>query len=443
MVISFMFKTFASKLLPKTLLARFMLIIILPTIILQLLAIYLFYERHWYNVSEHTSDLIVKEIQSLLSDVDYKAKPKTEQPYLNLQYKFTPNTNLSKKYKDKIEEFKIFKKSLSESVSYPANITLNSKGAIKLFLQINKDLLEITLPKKTFLSSSTHIFVIWILSLTALLLSISLIFSRNQIRSILELTKAADNYGRGGQIDNYKPAGALEIKQAGLAFLKMKHRIEHQTAKRTQMLAMISHDLRTPLTRMKLQVELMANSEEKEELEHDIESMQHMIESYLDFSRGEGGEAFIQIDLRIWLTNYLKTKWSEKNIELILPQEAMSIQLKTHSFARAMTNVIENAFQYATKVKISVFSLVNNAMIHIEDNGTGIEDKEKKQVLKPFYRGDKSRSLKNSSNVGLGLAITKEIITGHYGSISLEDGKELKGLLVKILLPKIRNKDEA
>jgi two-component system osmolarity sensor histidine kinase EnvZ len=235
----------------------------------------------------------------------------------------------------------------------------------------------------------------------------------------------------------YKPSGAREIRKAGIAFLKMKDRIERQTAKRTQMLAMISHDLKTPLTRMKLQVELMDDSEEKEELNHDINSMQYMISSYLDFARGEGGESFSKVELNKWVADYIKLSWNKSNIELERKKNNIFAQIKIYSFTRALNNIISNATKYSTKIKISVYSQNDNAFITVEDNGKGIDNIEKNHVFKPFYRGNKARTFEDSTNVGLGLAITKEIITGHYGSISLAESKTLKGLLVKIKIPKL------
>jgi two-component system osmolarity sensor histidine kinase EnvZ len=215
----------------------------------------------------------------------------------------------------------------------------------------------------------------------------------------------------------------------------MRDRIERQTAKRTQMLAMISHDLKTPLTRMKLQVELMDLSEEKEELQYDIDSMQHMIDSYLDFARGEGGEDFKPTNLNHWILSYIKTKWSQKDIALDISPNAVITLIKPHSFERAIANLIGNAFKHSTKVKISLSSNEDEAIIIIEDNGKGIKKDELKSVFKPFYRSDKSRPLDNSAGVGLGLAITKEIISGHYGTITLGKSSVLKGLLVQIQLP--------
>jgi len=346
-----LFRFVKKKLIPKSLLSRFILIIIIPSVIGQSIALHLFYERHWYNVSYHTSSLIVSEIESLLQQQAIYQNKNQNKIYLNLSYILVPNERIEKNKKINSEELEIFQKNLSEKVKYKNEVFLDEDGKIKVIIEIPKNLLIITIPAKTLLNPTTYIFALWIIFLTIILLSVSLIFSKNQIKSILELTNAAEKYGRGEKMPDYKPSGAREIRRAGIAFLKMKDRIERQTAKRTQMLAMISHDLKTPLTRMKLQVELMNDSEEKEELSHDINSMQYMISSYLDFARGEGGESFNKIELNKWVSNYIKLSWNQNNIELKQQETNIFTQIKTHSFARALNNIISNATKYSTKIK--------------------------------------------------------------------------------------------
>lgn len=434
------------KLIPRTLLARFVMIIVIPTLIGQFLSLHLFYERHWYNVSGHTGLLIIGEIHDLLEKKPFYAHPDENHKYLNLSYIFFENRKIvNQKDQDNSEELENFRKTLKEKLYYPHKLFIDATSKIKLFVEIGNDLLVITLPAKVLITPTTYIFVLWVVFLTLLLLSVSLIFSKNQIKSILDLAKAAESYGRGEKIDNYKPSGASEVRMAGLAFIKMKDRIERQTTRRTQMLAMISHDLKTPLTRMKLQVELMDESEEKEELSHDITSMEYMIASYLDFARGEGGEDFVNIKLADWIQEYIKTTgWSNNyDITLVIKNKDILIQMKPHSFKRALDNIISNSVKYGTKVRLSVYrrqsEQQSEAIIDIEDNGEGIDNSEISLVFRPFYRSNKARTLANSSNVGLGLAITREIITGHYGTVTLGKSKNLGGLLVRVKIPAMNN----
>ncbi len=428
-------KFFRRVIFPKSLLTRFVLIIIVPILIGQLIAVYLFYQKHWYNVTRHNSGLVATEIASLLSSDKYSKIENKKQTYLNLDYRFIKNATIPNKPQRHIKEIKIFKQIFKQITGKTGYIIIENLTNVYFYLQMDNDLLIIKLPYKSLLNPTTYIFVLWIVFLTILLLSVSLIFSKNQIKSIIELTNAAENYGKGEKKLIYKPSGAKEIRRAGLAVLKMKDRIERQTAKRTQMLAMISHDLKTPLTRMKLQVELMDEGEEKEELTYDINSMQQMISSYLDFTRGEGGEEFQKIEIGKWISDLVKNKWSNYDISTTIENSSITANIKPHAFERALSNLISNALKHSTKIEISIYSEDDTANIIIEDNGTGIKEEDRKLVFKPFYRADKSRSLDAVSSVGLGLAITKEIITGHFGSIILEDSKKLKGLLVLIQLP--------
>ncbi|WP_375332197.1 sensor histidine kinase [Candidatus Tisiphia endosymbiont of Temnostethus pusillus] len=431
---------FIHKLIPQTLLARFVLIIIVPTLIGQILAVFLFYDRHWYNVSYYTSNIIANEIISLLEQDDNNLLEKntTETNYLNLSYQFHQKLNLPRKQPRISEELEIFKNIINVKINKKNIVQINDAGRIEVLFQLTDGLLKITFPAKLLMNPTAYIFVLWLIFLTILLLSVSLIFSKNQIKSILTLADAADQFGQGiTRLQTFKPSGAKEIKKAGIAFLKMKERIEKQISKRTRMLAMISHDLCTPLTRMKLQLELMNKSEETEGLKEDIVIMQQMIKSYLDFARGENGEEDQIIELSSWISNIIN-KWSMTNIELIATEQSVYGQIKPTNFERAISNVINNAIKYSTKIKITICSTSTNVIIKIEDNGIGIKDEEKLLVFKAFYRSDKSRSLNNSGNVGLGLAITKEIIIDHGGTISLQDSKTLGGLLVEISLPNLK-----
>ncbi len=427
--------TFIKKrILPNNLLSRFFLIIIIPTLIGQIFALHLFYKRHWYNVSYYNSSIMSEEILSLTQKNLESSTKNINNKYLNLTYNLLKNQTLKPIKNPNIEELEIFKKSLNSKIKFPY-LVFKDDNKIIVLIQLEEDLLNINFSSKILISPTTYIFALWLIFLTILLLSVSLIFSRNQIKSILELTNIAEKYGRGEKITKYKPSGANEIRKAGLAFIKMKDRIERQTARRTKMLAMISHDLKTPLTRMKLQVELMEDSDEKEELNYDITSMQYMISSYLDFARGEGGEEFQKLALNQWIKNYMDTCW--KNIEYKIPKKKNYIQIKPHSFARALDNIIGNAKKYAKQVKVSVTSKNKEAIIIIEDDGKGIAQEDINLSFKPFYRGDKARMLGDSGSSGLGLAITKEIILGHYGSIKLEKSKNMNGLLVRIIIPVI------
>lgn len=432
------FKIRLYKLLPNNLLFRFFLIIILPLLIGQFASIYLFYKRHWYNVSSNHGRVIAVEVSELAKNIDQNTINIDSGTYLNLKYSLTKSLSLPHYYDYNLpEELIIFKKILKEYINNEIRILPGNSKNVELYLNLGDKILKIELPYKSLITPTTHLFVLWIIFLTIFILIISLIFSRNQIKSIIELTNSIEQFGCGGKNVSYKPSGAQEIRQAGKSFLKMKNRIEQYNKKRAQFLAMISHDLKTPLTRMKLQVSMMKKSEEQKELLYDINSMHSMINSYLNFLQGKATQQLAEINVKTFITEYVKAKWQKANIALNISCKNTYIKADKHSLTRAFDNLIANSIRYASLIQISLLTKGDNVIFLIEDNGIGISEKEKKFVFKPFYRADISRSLDNSSSVGLGLAITKEIIENHKGEITLEDSIELKGLMVKIVLPKI------
>jgi len=428
------------NLIPRTLVSRFLLIITIPTVIAQLVAIYIFYDRHWSNIISSTSRTVANEVKLIIDIYEQngilEATKKAGILGIKFQYSKNPILESIKNLSD--DSLETLSNELHKITRKKFNVILiNDESEIQLLCKHIDGTLIFTRSVKPLIHPTTYIFIIWMVSLTLLLLTVSLIFSRNQIRSILELTRAADDFGHGGKsILKYKPSGATEIRKAGVAFLKMKNRIEDYILKRTQTLAMISHDLKTPLTRIKLQLELMNDSNEVEYMKQDVINMQQMIASYLDFARGEGGEEFEHIKILDWFQNKCNTT-SYVNLKITYNKNIHNpyVEIRPYAFKRAIDNILSNANKYATEVLISISIKNNEVIIDIEDNGQGIEDEKKELAFKPFYRLDPARNIEAAGNVGLGLTITKEIITGHGGSIYLENGKILNGLNVRIILP--------
>jgi two-component system osmolarity sensor histidine kinase EnvZ len=434
-----------NNLLPQTLVSRFLLIITIPTVVAQLVAIYVFYDRHWSNIINSTSRTVANEIK-LITDIYEKYGlniAQKEAGILDIKLKFQDLSTLSSnkkklKYNESHDNLEILLSALNKTLKYQSNVRLiNDESEIEISYDLPNGTLIFIRSVKPLIHPTTYIFVIWMMSLTLLLLTVSLIFSRNQIRSILELTRAADAFGHGGNTTlKYKPSGATEVRKAGVAFLKMKNRIEDYILKRTQTLAMISHDLKTPLTRIKLQLEMMKESDEVVEMKQDVISMQQMIASYLDFARGEGGEVFESVKILDWFKESLNIN-SYTNLKITYNANTNEyIEIKPYAFKRAIDNILSNANKYATTVLISFSTIDNKVILDIEDNGKGIGDEQKELAFKPFYRVDPARNIDASGNVGLGLSITREIITGHNGTVHLENGEILKGLKVRIILPK-------
>lgn len=425
------------KLLPKSLTSRFVLIIAVPMILAQVIGIYIFYDRHWSNIFTATSNMVAKEIKLILEvESKYGIKEAIKESKL-LSIKVEHITareakkELVKTSPSLIEFVKILEKTTRKRVL--ANL-INNDTEILILIQSDNGYFKMRRSVKPLINPTTYIFAIWMIALTCILLAVSIIFSRNQIKSILDLASAIFSLNNS-DVQHYKPSGALEIRRAGLAFLRMKERIERYITKRTQMLAMISHDLKTPLTRLKLQLEIMDESEEILNMKKDLMSMQQMISSYLDFARGEGGENFKKIRVLDWFDdNIMKDSYGKLLISFVEDSQNLEIMVKPLSFKRAIENIITNASKYSTRLVIKITKEEGQMLLTMEDNGTGISDNEKSKVFKPFYRSDSSRHIDLQGSVGLGLSITREIILGHSGDITLYDSPS-GGLGVKITIP--------
>lgn len=426
---------------PKALISRFLLIIAMPVIIAQLVAIYIFYQRHWSNILNANASTIAREVK-LIAHLYNKhgiehATAKAKILYMNVQL---IDEDIMKEYpKSTHSALETLSHALKSNIKSPTMVHLiNDETDIEILYKVQNGTLIFSRSIKHLVHPTTYIFIIWMISLTILLLLVSLIFTRNQIRSILTLAKAADNFVCGSNDNlNYKPSGATEIRKAGFAFLKMKNRIDNYIIKRTQTLAMISHDLKTPLTRINLQLEMMDDgSKEIKEMKSDVASMNQMIQTYLDFARGEGGESMQKVKLLDWFQNTLK-KDSYNNLEISYGEKSKNpyVLIKPIAFSRAIDNIFGNANKYANKVIINIEIKENSIILDIEDNGQGISDEMKKHVFTPFYRIDSARNVETHGSVGLGLSITNEIIVGHNGTVHLLDGEILKGLKVRIILP--------
>ncbi len=432
------FSNLLGRLYPQSLIARFTLIISVPMVVCQLIAVYIFYDRHLYNITLQTSKIVANQVGLVLNEYrrgdltnvvkysklfDFRFEKISSQPRLT--------------YKDTRLELEIlngvFKKEIDNFVylKYDAN---NNKIYILVKNQDNS-YLKITIPSKPLVNPTSEIFVFWIIGISIIFLFVAMIFAKNQIRSIEELSNAANTYGSGeGNKLKFKPSGAAEIRKAGIAFIKMQERLERQIKKRLQMLAIISHDLRTPLTRMMLQLELSEDTKENQMLKNDAESMKHMIDSYLDFARGEEGEKFIKIDIKKWVEDFFEHSRFKKTKLIILGDEIIA-EIKPLSLMRAFSNIISNAEKYSTKSVFKCYLKDSKIIFELEDDGPGIKDDEKELVFKAFYRSDKARRIDKHGSVGLGLPIAKEIIMSHKGQIKIEDGKELGGVRVVISIP--------
>ena len=309
--------------------------------------------------------------------------------------------------------------------------TTNYKELIDLRIKYQNGYFKFLIPKDRVASSSARIFALWITVPALIMVFISLIFLKNQTRPITNLARAAERFGKGEKIEKFKPSGALEIRQAGQEFDKMRKRILRHLKQRNEMLSGISHDLRTPLTRMKLQIAFIKDKDLAKKLTEDINEMEKMLNEYLQFTSSSYSEKNEIFDLSDLIKDIIK-KYNNQNISQDLVSR-IYINGKKNLINRCLNNLIDNALKYATKVKISLIKKSKNSLIIIDDDGPGIPKIERSNVFKPFYKINKGRA-DSKSSVGLGLSISSDIIRSHGGNIKLEKSK-MKGLSAKIFLP--------
>ncbi|MBU6338723.1 MAG: hypothetical protein KGQ36_01960 [Rickettsiales bacterium] len=450
------------KFIPKSLYGRFLLIIVVPALIVQIVSIYVFYYTHLDVVSKHMARSVVSEmafIKKSINKPDYAVLLKDFSNNVDIKYSFEwkfskrkskiadsdwQQSWLSKYFNlfPLIDPYNRFKSELESYKLTPYEIFENPENddfiIVKVQTRSGKIVYEV--PLKRITSSSAYVFTFWMF-LTALITSIiSIIFLKNQIRSINYLRFAAEKFGRGQDVPNFKPRGSREIRSVAISFIKMKERIIRQISQRTDMLSAVSHDLRTPLTRMKLQLEMMKTSDETSELKSDISDMEKLVDEYLDFARGDEKEKSHLIKVKDFLQEKVVNYYAKMDKEItykIKVGDNLKVPIKKLALKRALINMVDNAFNYGNKVVLSVAESENNLIITIDDNGPGIPENERGNVFKPFYRIDNSRNLDKklpSGGSGLGLAIAMDAVTSHGGRIRLADSP-LGGLRVMIYIP--------
>jgi two-component system, OmpR family, osmolarity sensor histidine kinase EnvZ len=431
---------FIKSLLPKKLFYRALLIVAIPIIILQLVITIVFFDSLWIKTNKGMTRALVGEMKTFMTAyVNEKYDNK------DLSSLFSIYLDLNVKYKQKSFENKNQKKRWFSPIDrtlrreLKSNIGSNNywfdttsyKELIIINIKHDEGHFEFLIPKDRVSSSSARLFGLWITFPAILLISIAMIFLKNQTRPITNLAKAAEKFGRGENIDEYRPSGALEIRQAGLEFDKMRKRIMRHLNQRSEMLSGISHDLRTPLTRMKLQLALIKDTELSKKMSLDIDEMEKMLNEYLQFTSSSFSEKDETFNISELIEDII-IKYKNKNISKeIIPRVYMNG--RKNLIRRSLNNLIDNAIKYAKKVNLRLSKKNSSLLIIIDDDGPGIPESEYENVFKPFYKIDKGRG-DSKSSVGLGLSITSDIIKSHGGNILLEKS-DLNGLRVKIFLP--------
>lgn len=426
--------------LPKSLFGRALLIIMLPIALMQIIVAYIFFDAHWQTVTASLSDSVAADV-SVAVEL-YKQAPDAER-LERLDQMIRPNMKLSVVYdaKDTLPTatrnafFSSLDKTLRRALS--ANLadefwfdTTRYPHYIDIRVQVENKVLKFVVPRERVFAPTGFIFLLWLVMATLLLTLVSILFILNQARPIVKLAKAAENFGKGRDIGKFKPSGASEVRQAGHAFLEMRGRIGRHIDQRTELLAGVSHDLRTPLTRLKLHLAMEDDSEETQAARRDITDMENMLDGYLDFARDTSEEDRQMTDLAKILQEITET--DNENISLTT-QGTLSINVRKTAIKRALSNLIGNAVIYAEQVEINATRSAENIKITIDDNGPGIPAARRTDALKPFVRLDPARN-QNTNGVGLGLSITNDIIQAHGGTLVLDDSA-MGGLRCVVVLP--------
>ena len=430
---------FIKKLLPKQLFYRGLLIVATPIIILQITILIVFFDSLWIKTNKGMTRSLVSEIVTII-DIYNNESHYNKQMVTDL---YNQNFNFSVRFleNEKLPDIKVerwfspmdrtLRRELKPKFNEYWFNTMAHKEVVDLRIKFRDGVLQIFFPKERIQASSIRIFSLWITLPAFLLILVAMIFLKNQTRPIIKLAEASEKFGRGEDVEEFRPSGALEIRKAGYEFDRMRKRIIRHLNQRSEMLSGISHDLRTPLTRIKLQLALIKDMEISKKLSGDVDEMEKMLNDYLQFSKSTFSDKTETFDISELIKSTVK-KYENADISIDQPEKTIFTGRK-NLIQRCLNNLIDNALKYATKVKVKQKKIRKTIVIIIEDDGPGIPASEYENVFKPFYKIDKGRSEAKSS-VGLGLSISSDIIRSHGGTIELRKS-ETGGLEVMISLP--------
>lgn len=432
------------RLLPRSLFGRSLIIIILPLVLAQLLATWIFYDRHWDTVQRRLATSVAADIALTLEAIRYTDNRAELDALLarttdstELYYMLRPGEHLPRDMREagrsRVEDQ--LASALEERVGRPFQIDADfDPRDILISIDLPDGVLQVAAPRKRLFTPTTYIFVLWMTGSSLVLLAVASLFMRNQVRALRRLAAAAESFGKGRDVPNFRLEGATEVRQAASAFLKMRDRIQRQITQRTEMLAGVSHDLRTPLTRMRLAFELLGeDGPAVEELKADVMAMERMVQGYLDFARGEGPEQPRETDLVLLVDEAAAAiRRDGADISVALPEECI-LPLRPDAMRRCLGNLLDNARRYGSHIWVTAIPVRDGAAILVDDDGPGIPAGERENVFRPFFRLDASRN-PLTGGVGLGLTIARDVARGHGGELTLEDSPQ-GGLRVRLYLP--------
>ncbi|MFX4223816.1 MAG: ATP-binding protein [Thalassobaculum sp.] len=438
-------KTRLKRYLPKTLFGRALLIIVTPLVLMQAISTYVFYERHWEIMTRRlvhslAGDIafLVEELRPPITDGAVADLSERSIRHFDIELHWRPEGILPNR-----PGFSVFDQTqmamqdaMHTKVRRPYVMNTDTiDRRIEILVQLPSGVLQVIAHKKRLFTSTTYVFLLWMVGSSLVLFAIAIVFMRNQIRPIRRLAIAARAFGLGRDVTGFKPEGATEVRQASAAFLQMRDRINRQLTQRTEMLAGVSHDLRTPLTRMKLELAMLGDNEDTAELKADVTEMERMVEGYLAFARGEGAEAPVEIDVGTLVNDLIANeRRSGSRIVYEQPDDGVAVlPARPDALRRAVANLIQNAARYGSRVNVAVMRVGDTVEILVDDNGTGIPEDKREAAFQPFKRLEPSRN-PETGGTGLGLTISRDIVRSHGGELTLEDSP-LGGLRASIRLP--------
>jgi len=431
------------NILPRSLLGRSVMIIVTPLILLQLVTTSVFYDSHWDTVTKRLARGVAGDIAAVISmmeqDISGANWPRLfemAQENMQLKMSFEPEARLpdvSFVLRQTLVDRNLGI-ALAELVKRPFLIDTRSlETEVEIHVQMDNGVLQIVAPRRRLFSSTTYVVILWMVGTSLALFTVAALFMRSQVRPIRRLAAAAEAFGKGRESDEFTVEGASEVRQAGNAFTVMRDRIRRQISQRTDMLAGVSHDRRTPLTRMKLALAMMGNGPEVSDLKADVAEMEKMVGGYLTFARGEGREATVSIDLGDLLQDVAagaRREGADITLEVV---EALDATVRPEAMRRALVNLIGNAQRYARNIRVSGRHGAEAIEIVIDDDGPGVAADKREEVFRPFYRLEESRN-PETGGIGLGLTIARDVVRGHGGDVVLADSP-MGGLRVILRLP--------
>lgn len=432
------------RIMPRTLLGRSLVIIVAPLILLQVISTYIFYERHWDTIAWRLSSVLAGDIATIIDTMAMSPGNTGDDAIadmagrnMGLRVMFHPDALLPKDMKpyndNRIEQTLARALDLYVDKPYTIRVVDHPDNLVIIHIQLADGVLDVVAPRKRLFSSTTYIFVLWMVGTSLVLFAVAMLFMRNQIRPVRRLAEAAESFGKGLDVPDFKPEGGAEVRMAASAFKVMRARIERQITQRTEMLAGVSHDLGTVLTRMKLALAMQKESPEVAALKSDVADMEDMVEGYLAFARGEGAESVQDTDFSALVQEAVTAAGNGKAQIVCDVPKGLHMPLRPQALKRALINLLSNAARYGKTVAVAAAQRSGFVVVTIDDDGPGIPDDQFEAVFKPFYRLDPSRNLE-TGGTGLGLAIARDAVRRHGGDVTLARSP-LGGLRATLRLP--------